>query len=92
MSWLASFFRPPLHYIKLETEVLNVCGEEHKYKNNKTKTNNKKKMSHVTNILYSALKDTRINIVSVLEQEEGYTVKLNPLPEGVPQGDAQGNF
>ena len=29
--------------------------------------------------------------VSVLGQEEGYTVKYNPLPEGVPKGEAQGN-
>ena len=29
--------------------------------------------------------------VSVLGQDEGYTVKHNPLPEGVPEGEAQGN-
>ena len=29
--------------------------------------------------------------VSVLGQEEGYTVKNTPLPEGVPEGKAQGN-
>ena len=28
--------------------------------------------------------------VSVLGQDEGYTVKYNPLPEGVPEGKAQG--
>ena len=32
-----------------------------------------------------------IFIVSVLGREEGYTVKYNPLPEGVPEGEAQGN-
>ena len=30
-------------------------------------------------------------IESVLGQEGGYTVKYNPLPEGVPEGEAQGN-
>ena len=29
--------------------------------------------------------------VSVLGQDEGYTVKYNPLPEGVPEGEAQEN-
>ena len=29
--------------------------------------------------------------VSVLGRDEGYTVKYNPLPEGVPEGEAQGN-
>ena len=29
--------------------------------------------------------------VSVLGQEEGYTVKYTPLREGVPEGKAQGN-
>ena len=29
--------------------------------------------------------------VSVLRQEEGYTVKYTPTPEGVPEGEAQGN-
>ena len=29
--------------------------------------------------------------VSVLGREEGYTVKYTPLPEGVPEGEAQGN-
>ena len=29
--------------------------------------------------------------VSVLGQDEGYTVKYNPLPKGVPEGKAQGN-
>ena len=33
------------------------------------------------------MKDT----VSVLGQEEGYTVKYTPSPEGVPEGQAQGN-
>ena len=31
------------------------------------------------------------NNVSVLGRDEGYTVKYNPLPEGVPEGEAQGN-
>ena len=30
-------------------------------------------------------------IVSVLGQEEGYTVKYTPPPEGVPDGEARGN-
>ena len=30
-------------------------------------------------------------IVSVLERDKGYTVKYNPMPEGVPVGKAQGN-
>ena len=29
--------------------------------------------------------------VSVLGQGEGYRVKFNPLPEGVPEGKARGN-
>ena len=29
--------------------------------------------------------------VSVLGQDEGYTVKYNPLAEGVPEGKARGN-
>ena len=29
--------------------------------------------------------------VSVLEGEEGYTVKYTPLPKGVPEGEAEGN-
>ena len=37
-------------------------------------------------------KESRIlgnkNIVSVLGQEEGYTVKFTPTPEGVPKGEA----
>ena len=32
-----------------------------------------------------------VYIVSVLGQEEGYAVKYTPLPEGVPEGEAQGN-
>ena len=30
-------------------------------------------------------------IVYVLGRDEGYTVKYNPLPEGVPEGEARGN-
>ena len=29
--------------------------------------------------------------VSVLGRDKGYTVKYNPLPEGVPEGEARGN-
>ena len=29
--------------------------------------------------------------VSVLGRDKGYTVKYNTLPEGVPEGEAQGN-
>ena len=32
-----------------------------------------------------------VNIVSVLGRDEGYTVKYNPLPVGVPEGKAQEN-
>ena len=35
--------------------------------------------------------DHRKHYVSVLGLYKGYTVKYNPLPEGVPQGKAQGN-
>ena len=31
------------------------------------------------------------DIVSVLGRDKGYTVKYNPLPEGVPEGKARGN-
>ena len=33
----------------------------------------------------------KVNIVSLLGRDEGYTVKYNPLPEGVPEGEARGN-
>ena len=32
-----------------------------------------------------------VNTVSVLGQEEGDTVKYTPSPEGVTEGEAQGN-
>ena len=32
-----------------------------------------------------------VNIVSVLGRDEGYTVKYNPLPEGVTEGEARGS-
>ena len=32
-----------------------------------------------------------MDIVSVLGQEKEYTVKYNPLSEGVPEGKARGN-
>ena len=32
-----------------------------------------------------------VNTVSVLGQEEGYTIKYTPLPEGAPEGEARGN-
>ena len=35
--------------------------------------------------------DTQLNTVSVLGQDKGYTVKYNPLPEGVPEGEARWN-
>ena len=34
---------------------------------------------------------TNIYTVSVLGQDEGYTVKYTPPPEGVPEGEARGN-
>ena len=39
----------------------------------------------------SSLRDKACDIVFVLGQEEGYMVKYNPLPEGFPEGEAQGN-
>ena len=38
--------------------------------------------------IYTLIKQ---HIVSVLGRDEGYTVKYNPLPEGVPEGEARGN-
>ena len=39
----------------------------------------------------TVLSSNRIHCyVSVLGQEEGYTVKYNYLPEGVPEGEAGG--
>ena len=35
--------------------------------------------------------DKTIYFVSVLGPEKGYTIKYNPLPEGVPESNAQGN-
>ena len=32
-----------------------------------------------------------VHTVSVLGQDEKYTVKYNPLPEGVPEGEIRGN-
>ena len=32
----------------------------------------------------------KMYIVSVLGRDEGYTVKYNPLPEGVLEGEARG--
>ena len=32
-----------------------------------------------------------VHTVSILGQEEGYTVKYTPSPEGVPEGEARGN-
>ena len=32
-----------------------------------------------------------LQFVSVLGRDKGYTVKYNPLPEGVPEGKARGN-
>ena len=29
--------------------------------------------------------------LSVLGRDKGYTIKYNPLPEGVPEGEARGN-
>ena len=43
--------------------------------------------------VYSNLNINHIgwNIVSVLGRDEGYTVKYNPSPEGVPEGEARRN-
>ena len=35
--------------------------------------------------------NNQIWVVVILGQEEGYTVKYNPLPEEVPTGEAWGN-
>ena len=40
--------------------------------------------------IYYAQQSTQYT-VSVLGRDEGYTVKYNPLPEGVPEGKARGN-
>ena len=32
----------------------------------------------------------RVNIVSILGRDKGYTVKYNPLPEEVPKGTIKG--
>ena len=32
-----------------------------------------------------------VEVVTVLGQDKGYTVKYNPLPEGVPNAKARGN-
>ena len=37
-------------------------------------------------------KECELYIVSVLGWDKGYTVKYNPLLEGVPGGEAQGNY
>ena len=34
----------------------------------------------------------KLNIVSGLGQDKGYTIKYNPLPEGFPESEARGNF
>ena len=34
---------------------------------------------------------TGIDTVSVLGQDKGFPVKYNPLPEGIPKGEARGN-
>ena len=41
--------------------------------------------------LYNTVYVTDLDTVSVLERDKGYTVKYEPLPEGVPEGKAQGN-
>ena len=46
------------------------------------------------NVLHPAALHTKgspNNTVSVLGQEEGYTVKYTPLPKGVAEGKALGN-
>ena len=42
-------------------------------------------------LLMTTLVDVTTSTISVLGQEEGYTVKYTPLPEGVPEGKARGN-
>ena len=33
-----------------------------------------------------------VHTVSILGRDEGYTVKYTPLPEGVPEDKARGNY
>ena len=44
-------------------------------------------LSNCQTVLY--IKSTTTYILSVLGQDKGYTVKYNPLPEGVPEEEAQ---
>ena len=46
---------------------------------------------YYTAVYYTAVYYTAVYYtVSVLGRDKGYTVKYNPLPEGVSKGEAQG--
>ena len=45
----------------------------------------------IVSVLLSVLYCSVFYTVSVLGRDEGYTVKYNPLPEGVPEGEGRGN-
>ena len=46
---------------------------------------------HILHIMHHVHIMIVMHIVSELGQDKGYTVKYNPLPEGVPEGEAQRN-
>ena len=46
-------------------------------------------MQYLIAVISSSLLDN--STVSILGQDKGYTVKYTPLPDGVPEGGAQGN-
>ena len=45
----------------------------------------------IERIYFSIYHFQKLYTVFVLGRDKGYTVKYNPLPEGVPEGKAQGN-
>ena len=49
------------------------------------------KLQECNKLYYNIVRAVLLCTVSVLGRDEGYTVKYNPLPEGVPEGEAQGN-
>ena len=49
-----------------------------------------RELSHLPTTMELGLAPTAVGL-SVLGRDEGYTVKYNPLPEGVPEGEARGN-
>ena len=49
------------------------------------------KLQECNKLYYNIVRAVLLCTVSVLGRDEGYTVKYNPLPKGVPEGEAQGN-